>query len=303
MGERQLILYRRGALCFFAAALLLALLPVLNQARAQLGLSASIFRSVAALVLTERTAEVPILLYHHITEEPGEGGAVSVEIFNEQMTALVEAGYTAVTFADLDAFVSGDGALPDKPILITFDDGYESNYTHAYPILKEHGLKATIFVIGVSVGKNTYKETGQAMIPHFSWEQAAEMEASGVITIESHGYDLHEVAGLDEEPIRLGILRKEDESLEDYRTFLNEDCDVMQALFQEHLGKSVSVTSFPLGKNDLLSQLILVDNNMIATLTTVAETNRIVKGVPQSLHKLGRYAVGEKTDLIRLLGE
>ena len=153
MGERQLILYRRGTLCFFAAALLLALLPVLNQARAQLGLSASIFRSVAALVLTERTAEVPILLYHHITEEPGEGGAVSVETFNEQMTALVEAGYTAVTFADLDAFVSGDGALPDKPILITFDDGYESNYTHAYPILKEHGLKATIFVIGVSVGK------------------------------------------------------------------------------------------------------------------------------------------------------
>ena len=111
------------------------------------------------------------------------------------------------------------------------------------------------------------------------------------------------MAGLDEEPIRLGILRKEDESLEDYRTFLNEDCDVMQALFQEHLGKSVSVTSFPLGRMISSPNSFWWITNMIATLTTVAETNRIVKRRTSEPAQLGRYAVGEKTDLIRLLAK
>ena len=68
--------------------------------------------------------------------------------------------------------------LPDKPILITFDDGYASNYMYAYPILKKLGMQATIFVITDRRGKTL------SVNPHFSWNQAREMQDSGVIDIQ-----------------------------------------------------------------------------------------------------------------------
>ena len=94
-------------------------------------------------------------------------------------------------------------------------------------------------MIGVSVGRNTYKDTGIPITPHFSLEQAAEMEASGLISIQSHGYDVHEHRKLDPPPLRHGILRREDETEEDYLAFLHDDCARMKAL----LGKTPILTA------------------------------------------------------------
>lgn len=81
--------------------------------------------------------------------------------------ALSEAGYTGVSFDELQAYVLRGAPLPEKPVVITFDDGYESNYTLAYPILQKYGMKATIFAIGVSFGTDHYKDTDYAITPHF----------------------------------------------------------------------------------------------------------------------------------------
>ncbi|HOA80155.1 MAG TPA: polysaccharide deacetylase family protein, partial [Defluviitaleaceae bacterium] len=72
-------------------------------------------------------------------------------------------------------------SLPSKPIILTFDDGYENNYTNAFPILKKHNMKATIFIVTSAVG-----ELG-VQYPHMTWEQMKEMEYSGLITIQNHG--------------------------------------------------------------------------------------------------------------------
>ena len=243
------------------------------------------------------SAQVPILMYHNLAQEGSGNDTISVQRFEEHLAALQDAGYTTITFQDLLAYVEQGTELPEKPILLTFDDGYESNYTLAYPLLQQYQMKATIFVIGVSMGKDTYKDTGQAMIPHFTQEQAAEMEASGLVAIESHGYDMHEVQGRDPEPIRVGILPREDESEWDYAAFLQEDCQAMTDL----LGKTPGVLAYPYGYASELSEVVLHEMGIYATVTIEEKINTIVKGLPQSLRQMGRFYMTEAISAPELL--
>ena len=243
------------------------------------------------------SAQVPILMYHNLAQEGSGSDTISVQRFEEHLAALQDAGYTTITFQDLLAYVEQGTELPEKPVLLTFDDGYESNYTLAYPLLQQYQMKATIFVIGVSMGKDTYKDTGQAMIPHFTQEQAAEMEASGLVAIESHGYDMHEVQGRDPEPIRVGILPREDESEWDYAAFLREDCQAMTDL----LGTTPGVLAYPYGYASELSEVVLHEMGIYATVTIEEKVNTIVKGLPQSLRQMGRFYMTEAISAPELL--
>lgn len=247
---------------------------------------------------TAYTASVPILMYHNLAEK-GEGSdTMSVSRFAEHMAALRDAGYESVSFEDLQNYVELGTELPEKPVVITFDDGYESNYELAYPILEEYKMKATIFVIGVSVGKDTYKDTGVAMTPHFSLEQAKEMTDSGLVSVQSHGYDLHEVHGRDPEPIRSGALQKEGESEVAYIEMLREDCRSMTEL----LGYAPEVLAYPYGSCSDLSETILSEMGVDVTLTIVPKTNTLIKGMSQSLRQLGRYYMKEELTASDLLG-
>lgn len=128
---------------------------------------------------------IPILLYHHVNTEVAEETNMLVNItperLREHFTLLKERGYTAITTAELEAHLRMGSPLPSKPVLITFDDGYTSNYAYAYPLLRELGMKATIFIVTDSVGKSE-----GVSYPHFTWDQAREMQSSGVIDIQSH---------------------------------------------------------------------------------------------------------------------
>jgi peptidoglycan/xylan/chitin deacetylase (PgdA/CDA1 family) len=127
---------------------------------------------------------IPILMYHKIKDqventEEDQSMSVSTANFEAQLKALLEAGYTPINFKQLQDYLEGTAGLPKKPILITADDGYLCNYTKAYPILKKYNAQATFFVTSLYVGVTNEHE-------HFTWEQAKEMEASGLIDIQSH---------------------------------------------------------------------------------------------------------------------
>ncbi len=237
------------------------------------------------------TDQVPILMYHHLSGPEGNG--LPPERFEEQIAALAGAGYTAVTLAQLREYVEGWGTLPEKPVVITFDDGYLSNMDLALPILEKYGMKATIFAIGCSVGKTTYKDTGVDMTPHFSLEQAREMMDTGLITIGSHGYDIHEVEGRDPDPIRQGILRRADETEAEYAAFLREDCRKFNELMEPVLGGPADILAFPYGLSDTLSGMLLREAGIYATVTVQPGTNTLVKGLPQSLLYMDRYDITE----------
>ena len=107
------------------------------------------------------TKKLPVLLYHHISEDVANEDIVSPKKFEEHMRAISESGYTAVTIDDVTAYIEKGAELPEKAVLITLDDGYMSNYDYAYPILKKYGLKGTIFAVGSTFGSDTYKDTGK----------------------------------------------------------------------------------------------------------------------------------------------
>ena len=119
---------------------------------------------------------VPIIMYHRIDEGATLSKlSVSPESFKRQMGFLERHNYNVVRLEELPDLIKR-GALPYKTIAITFDDGYENNYIEAYPVLKELGIAATIFISPGLIGRDGY----------LSWDQIIEMSESGIISIGSH---------------------------------------------------------------------------------------------------------------------
>jgi peptidoglycan/xylan/chitin deacetylase (PgdA/CDA1 family) len=124
---------------------------------------------------------VPVIMYHSInpkTDPVMHRLIVSPQAFERQMQFLKRHHYNVVTLEALGRMMQNKEKFSSKTVAITFDDGYGDNYIYAYPVLKELGLPATIFVI--------YNEVGRPQGNRLSWDEIKEMQASGLITIGSH---------------------------------------------------------------------------------------------------------------------
>jgi peptidoglycan/xylan/chitin deacetylase (PgdA/CDA1 family) len=233
--------------------------------------------------------QVPILMYHHIVGSAEETNYVraTVQAFEEQIAGLKDSGYSALFFQDLIDYVDGKRELPEKPVLITFDDGYLSNYELAFPILKKFGMKATISVIGWSAGRDSY-QNGRPIIPHFDWVQAREMAESGLVDIQNHSYDMHETG---EKGERKGVLREDGETTAGYARLLREDAGRTADEIEQHIGKRPTVFAYPFGFADLLSEEVLREAGYRVTLLTGNKISSITKGDPYSLYGLYRINV------------
>lgn len=144
-------------------------------------------------------AALPVLMYHHVSPNPGLV-TVSPETFRAQMECLARRGYRTIGCEDLAGFLAG-AALPPKSVLITFDDGYLDNYVHAFPVLKDLGLKATVFLITGRIGDGPERaaaETpshsecaaciaaGRADEVMLRWSEVEKMVAAGSFEFHSH---------------------------------------------------------------------------------------------------------------------
>jgi peptidoglycan/xylan/chitin deacetylase (PgdA/CDA1 family) len=150
-------------------------------------------------VAVAQEPRVPVLLYHHLIPEAPVGGIkngaiITVEEFEAQMRALYERGYYTASLSELEDFVYGRGDLPKRSVVITFDDGYLSNYTLAYPILQRYGFKAAIFPIGSMIPEEDPVESGESLA-HFSYGQMKAMAESGLIEFGNHTFDAHRIEG------------------------------------------------------------------------------------------------------------
>lgn len=143
---------------------------------------------------------VPVFMYHEfVTEEDLAGGVAFDEYaiysyeFEQDLKWLSENGYTTITASQLVSYLEGSGSLPDKPVILTIDDGKYGVYKRAWPLLKQYNMKAVLAVIGSRIDQAVAaidkRELSEA--PYCTWDEIGEMSDSGVIEIISHTYNLH----------------------------------------------------------------------------------------------------------------
>lgn len=130
----------------------------------------------------EKNLQIPIFVYHDLVQDESQIEydymQTTTEIFEKQITTLMKLGYKPISYQDLIDYKNGTKALPKWSFIITFDDGYSSIYEHAFEIAKKYNIPMTSFLIDDKVGQPGY----------YTWEQAKEMNDSGLMSIYSHGY-------------------------------------------------------------------------------------------------------------------
>ena len=118
---------------------------------------------------------IPVLYYHSVKESADNEVTITPEMLRTQLKYIHNQGYVTLTTSDLKAYILNDSPVPEKSILITFDDGYMDNYYNAFPILKDFNMVATIFCITSDLDGSYY----------LSKDAVREMSSYG-IDIESH---------------------------------------------------------------------------------------------------------------------
>ena len=236
---------------------------------------------------------LPVLMYHHFTDEPELGTMVSSGRFREQMAALQEAGFQTVTLPQVREYVYSGAPLPEKPVLITMDDGYASNLTIAAPVLEELGFCATVFMIGCYEGEVLdYRSGNYIWEERFSYEQALPWVEKGVLDLQSHTFDMHrliaEGAGR-----RDGMLQEEGETEEAYAAAVREDLRQFRARREGRVPTEFLALSYPYGYWTRQLDGLLEREGIDFTFTTVSCSNRLRTGQPDCLRVLGRFNVEE----------
>ena len=147
--------------------------------------------------------KVPVLMYHEIADVTASpsGLAVAPEAFANQLAYLQDAGFTAVTAGALVPLLAGGaGSLPERPVVLTFDDGYGDFYQRALPLLKQYGHTATLFQTTGWVGT----ERGPKWMLH--WNELSELAEAG-IEIGAHSHEHPELDRLSDDKLRAELDR------------------------------------------------------------------------------------------------
>lgn len=202
---------------------------------------------------TDSTGHAPaVLTYHHIDEKLDSSATITSELFRSHLKMLKENGYNVIGMEQLLEAHKQNKALPAKSVVLTFDDGYESFYTKAAPLLKEFRMTATNFVVVKSTDQKNPKE-----IPHLSWDQMRELEQQG-LTFYSHTYNSHQKVPTDKNNSRghaltsRKYLEKEGrtETYEEYHQRVKADLALANQRLVEELGKQPALLAFPHGAYD-----------------------------------------------------
>lgn len=244
----------------------------------------SIGRSVAVSAEGKEGVPVPVIMYHSILRDPKMQGdyVISPELLEQDLKYLQSHGYTGIVMQDLLGYVQNGTPLPEKPVLLTFDDGYYNNYFYAYPLAKQYQFKILISPVGFFTQRFSDTDDPNPYYAHITWDNIREMEQSGYVEFQNHSYNLHAQSP------RKGAKRKSGESVEEYQQMLKEDLSKMQQAMQEHTGILPTTFVYPFGAVSKEAEPVLRELGFQATLVCESRTNFITRD-PDCLFALGRY--------------
>lgn len=205
---------------------------------------------MARMKLFQRKVGIPILTYHSV-DDSGSVISISPECFRKQMKYLRCKGYQSISLPELVDYLQTDGVVPQKLVIITFDDGFMNNYETAFPILRDCGMTATIFVVTDLIGKLCTWGTleGFPETPLMSWTEIKEMHRHG-IDIQPHSCTHPRLTALAEDQVFDEVLRSKQE-------------------IEQTLGKQAGVFCYPYGSFDSKVISIVKRTGYIAAVTTM----------------------------------
>ena len=240
--------------------------------------------TVPTMGISDGKTALPVVMYHSVLDDEAKSGkyVVTPKTLEEDLKYLTENGYKAITVSDLVLYKNGEYELPEKPIMLTFDDGYYNNYSYVFPLLKKYNMRAVLSVVGRYTDE--YSKEGEKLnnnYSHATWTQLKEMQDSGYIEIQNHSYDLHDWSQ------RKGILRKKGEDFEHYKGFVSADVLKMQEKLFQHTGRKAECFVYPFGSVNRESREIIEGMGFFATLGCEEGINIIDRN--HSMKELKRF--------------
>lgn len=232
----------------------------------------------------ENDVLVPIIMYHSLLKDTSlqNDYTISPKLFEDDLKYLKDNNYTSITVEDLIDYVYNDKNLPEKCIMLTFDDGYYNNYYYAFPLLKKYEYKAVISPIASMT--EFYTQNGEISVNygHISVDNIKEMVQSGFVEIQNHSYDMHKLKP------RMGVDKKRGETFDSYKSTLENDIITAQNYLKDNAGITPQCFVYPFGAKSADTEKIIEELGFKCTLTCSEEPNYINRS-EESLINLGRY--------------
>ncbi len=263
LGKKQLV------------RIMLVLLPVVLVAT-------WVVNALSAPQEQEEGVPLPIIMYHSILKSRAGEYVLSPSVLEEDLSYLKENGYQAVVVADLIDYVYHNKPLPEKPVMLTFDDGFYNIISYAMPLLEKYDMRAVVSVVGSYTERYTHLEDRNPAYANLTWQDLAVLAQTGRIEVQSHSYDLHKLTP------RKGAAKRRGENVEAYQAILAEDLSKMQRELLEKAGIQATAFAYPYGAISEASLPVVKDLGFFAYFTCIERPNCITKD-PESLYLLNRY--------------
>lgn len=232
----------------------------------------------------EEEVRLPVVMYHHVSKDAGKWNdyVISAEEFESDLQWLSDHGYETVSVPQLLAWEAGEYVMPEKPCMITFDDGFESTAAYAEPLLEQYGFCGVAAVIGSVCEKFSALNEHDPELSNLSWEDVRAMAERGTVEVQCHTWDLHSL----QSGKGCGKLRGESEA--SYRYRLSGDLGRFLRACREH-GVQISPSiAYPYGAYSQETTAAVRDFGFLAAFTCTEKINRLTK-TDGELYDLGRY--------------
>ena len=226
---------------------------------------------------------LPVIMYHSVYDGPVQEYIVTPQQFENDLKWLKANGYSSVTAQQLAEYACGSGELPDKPVLITLDDGFYNNLSAVLPLLEKYDMQAIVSVVGKYTDDYAAADPHAERYSYLTWEDISELIDSGRVEIGCHTYDMHSLYSG-----RKGCSKLSSETEEEYAQQLQNDIGLVQAEIKEHTGILPIVFAYPFGCKSGESVPVLRRNGFLITLLCREAPNYITRS-PDSLYDLFRY--------------
>ena len=227
---------------------------------------------------------LPIIMYHGVLKASDYRDAYKItpDTLENDMKYLCEHGYKTVLTEDLLKYVYNGVPLPEKPVMITFDDGFYNNIEYALPLLEKYDMKAIISIVGYFTDTLAENDSHEPAYSYCTWDDISQLIATGRIEIGNHTYNMHSNTS------RRGCAKLSYEDNEAYSTALTNDVGLLQSRIYEKTGFMPVTFAYPYGYISPESIPVLRELGFKATLTCYERPNYITAN-PDCLYGLDRY--------------